>query len=481
MTPVITILIRRKSYGNTNTRHRFSQASPNSWIFPNQQKRMVERLRNWPLSQATKLGPRTTVWRAEEIKDFIENSGKGSLPWIMSCNPFLKCCMGMALRQKKSLPTAISTAARHWKSPESAMALISLTWTNPPPSGGATGKQASRKLIAPRKSNLFAFRVVCMAGTSEGHKTSTRSWTCQAPCRSRSTGQNGMESRIPMQSWTSIFAKKALPHWMAYVKTAITRCWFLFWTIAAQCKSLQRIYPDGSKRFLVGGKVQCGHFVIHGPQEKPIAICEGLATGASIHQATGWTVYVAFSAKQSSGCRLVRKKEIPGQHYNYLRRQWWNWPQTRWWSRQSGKCQICRACVHQRQWHGFQWLPPDGRIWNRPQAAWSGPEHATGPYGSGYGQIPVHENPDRGFFYRRSCRSRNRHSLRAKRRWQDICGLERGSCRCIWRRGVQLAGADAQKRPCLWMGKCLPLPCRRAFPQSLAACPLRHRLWKTCH
>ena len=65
---------------------------------------------------------------------------------------------------------------------------------------------------------------------------------------------------------------------------------------ANNLQSLQRIYSDGTKRFLVGGKVSGGQFIIQGQPEKPIAICEGFATGASIHLATGWTVHVAFSA-----------------------------------------------------------------------------------------------------------------------------------------------------------------------------------------
>ncbi|WP_300858291.1 toprim domain-containing protein, partial [uncultured Desulfovibrio sp.] len=65
---------------------------------------------------------------------------------------------------------------------------------------------------------------------------------------------------------------------------------------ANNLQSLQRIYPDGTKRFLVGGKVSDGRFIIQGQPEKPIAICEGFATGASIHLASGWTVHVTFSA-----------------------------------------------------------------------------------------------------------------------------------------------------------------------------------------
>ena len=61
-------------------------------------------------------------------------------------------------------------------------------------------------------------------------------------------------------------------------------------------QTLQRIAPDGEKRFLTGGKVHGGHFVIQGKPEKAVAVCEGYATGASIHLACGYTVYVAFSA-----------------------------------------------------------------------------------------------------------------------------------------------------------------------------------------
>ena len=61
-------------------------------------------------------------------------------------------------------------------------------------------------------------------------------------------------------------------------------------------QTLQRIYPDGEKRFLTGGKVHGGHFAIQGKPEKPLAVCEGYATGASIHLACECTVFVAFSA-----------------------------------------------------------------------------------------------------------------------------------------------------------------------------------------
>ncbi|MDE7371352.1 MAG: toprim domain-containing protein, partial [Desulfovibrio sp.] len=80
---------------------------------------------------------------------------------------------------------------------------------------------------------------------------------------------------------------------------------------ASKLQSLQRIYPDGTKRFLVGGKVQGGRFTIPGSQGRPIAICEGLATGASIHMAMGWAVDVAFSAHNLSTIARMVKERFP--------------------------------------------------------------------------------------------------------------------------------------------------------------------------
>lgn len=80
---------------------------------------------------------------------------------------------------------------------------------------------------------------------------------------------------------------------------------------ANNLQSLQRIYPDGTKRFLVGGKVSGGQFIIQGQSEKPVAVCEGFATGTSIHLATGWTVYVAFSANNLARVAKTVKERFP--------------------------------------------------------------------------------------------------------------------------------------------------------------------------
>ena len=62
--------------------------------------------------------------------------------------------------------------------------------------------------------------------------------------------------------------------------------------------TLQRIYEDGTKRFLSGG-AKAGHFTPMGDRladAATILVCEGWATGATAHEATGWPVVAAMDA-----------------------------------------------------------------------------------------------------------------------------------------------------------------------------------------
>src|SRR3990167_2795586 len=76
--------------------------------------------------------------------------------------------------------------------------------------------------------------------------------------------------------------------------------------------SLQKIYPDGAKRFLVGGKKKgCFHTIGHLENGKPILIVEGYATGASVHRATHQTTVVAFDAGNLDPVIEGLKKAFP--------------------------------------------------------------------------------------------------------------------------------------------------------------------------
>ncbi|MGR6450977.1 toprim domain-containing protein [Pseudomonas plecoglossicida] len=61
--------------------------------------------------------------------------------------------------------------------------------------------------------------------------------------------------------------------------------------------TLQQIAPDGSKRFLSGGRVKgCYSPIGVIADDQPLYVCEGFATGATIHEETGAAVACAMSA-----------------------------------------------------------------------------------------------------------------------------------------------------------------------------------------
>ena len=75
---------------------------------------------------------------------------------------------------------------------------------------------------------------------------------------------------------------------------------------------LQKIYPDGNKRFHKHGVVHGNFFPISNlAGESPICICEGYATGASIHQMTGYPVVCTFSANNLRPVAIKIRNRFP--------------------------------------------------------------------------------------------------------------------------------------------------------------------------
>lgn len=59
--------------------------------------------------------------------------------------------------------------------------------------------------------------------------------------------------------------------------------------------TLQLIAPDGTKRFLTGGRIKGCYFAI-GKPAGTICVAEGYATAATVYEATGYATAVAFNA-----------------------------------------------------------------------------------------------------------------------------------------------------------------------------------------
>lgn len=79
--------------------------------------------------------------------------------------------------------------------------------------------------------------------------------------------------------------------------------------------NLQRIYPDGTKRFMYGGKVRgCYSAIGEFKEGQPFYICEGWATGATIHQFTGCLVLCAMNAGNLLEVAQQARKDHPNAH-----------------------------------------------------------------------------------------------------------------------------------------------------------------------
>ena len=64
--------------------------------------------------------------------------------------------------------------------------------------------------------------------------------------------------------------------------------------VHGELHTLQFISADGSKRYLTGGRIAGCYFAIGKPRDR-LLLAEGLATGSTLHQATGDAVAVCFS------------------------------------------------------------------------------------------------------------------------------------------------------------------------------------------
>jgi putative DNA primase/helicase len=83
------------------------------------------------------------------------------------------------------------------------------------------------------------------------------------------------------------------------------------WDTADTLHSLQVIDTEGGKRFQPGGRVKgCYHAI--GKPNDVLIVCEGYATGASIHEATGYAVAVAFNAGNLEAVALALHQKYPG-------------------------------------------------------------------------------------------------------------------------------------------------------------------------
>jgi putative DNA primase/helicase len=77
--------------------------------------------------------------------------------------------------------------------------------------------------------------------------------------------------------------------------------------------SLQFIRADGSKRFLTGGRIADCCFTLADKPDGALVLCEGYATGASIHEAIGVAVVCAMHAGNLKSVATSLREKFPGR------------------------------------------------------------------------------------------------------------------------------------------------------------------------
>jgi len=79
--------------------------------------------------------------------------------------------------------------------------------------------------------------------------------------------------------------------------------------VDGKLQGMQFILPDGSKKFKTGTAKKGNYFAIGKPESKILLLCEGYATGASIHKCTGHAVAVCFDAGNLKNVSKVLKEQ----------------------------------------------------------------------------------------------------------------------------------------------------------------------------
>ncbi|MCF8209257.1 MAG: toprim domain-containing protein [Rhodoferax sp.] len=80
--------------------------------------------------------------------------------------------------------------------------------------------------------------------------------------------------------------------------------------VAGTIHTLQFILQDGSKRFLTGGRIAGCYYAIGKPLDR-LLICEGMATAATVYQATGFATAAAFSAGNLEAVARALRGKFP--------------------------------------------------------------------------------------------------------------------------------------------------------------------------
>lgn len=121
-------------------------------------------------------------------------------------------------------------------------------------------------------------------------------------------GELWKAAQKPSKEHPYLAAKKVGPHGLRQIRAQLV---VPVRDVEGQIHGLQFIDEGGGKRFLTG-TAKAGHYHAIGPKAVDlVAIAEGYATGATVHEATGWPVAVAFDAGNLEPVARTLRSKLP--------------------------------------------------------------------------------------------------------------------------------------------------------------------------
>jgi len=119
--------------------------------------------------------------------------------------------------------------------------------------------------------------------------------------------------RVRVADWIRIFQDGTGKHHNLTIKNTLL---IPMYNEHGQLRNLQGIFPQESpelgrgKDFMPGGELS-GLFWFIGAKSDPVCIAEGFATAATLHEETGYRVYIAFTANNLLAVGRIVRKHLP--------------------------------------------------------------------------------------------------------------------------------------------------------------------------
>ena len=195
----------------------------------------------------------------------------------------------------ESSPMGVSTAAMPRASTARVTRLTCSTWTPSPPADSRTGAmaRAGRRGVPTPAASAPAMEVLALSEKVAASRRERETQVTRQRAEARMRAALIWRAAQPApDSHPYLLSRQVRSHGLRLHRGGLV---VPLRDTSGALQNLQFISEDGAKRFLKGGRVRGCYFGM-GVPAGALFIVEGYATGATVHEATGHAVAVAFDA-----------------------------------------------------------------------------------------------------------------------------------------------------------------------------------------